>query len=308
MAEDRHYPNISQAIWLIILLLLLVFALGILVGILDTVAGYSLAKHPAVFTTLWLIAIGLILRRGLKKSGASVREVFPLGPIRPTLLLPMAMTIFGASILLSEMDNLLRTFLPAPSWFIDFMMMLVGARVSLWGSFIALVVVAPLTEELLVRGLILRGFLGHYSVRKAVVASAILFGLLHFNPWQLIGGTVFGTLFAWWFVQTRSLLPCLFGHALVNALPLIASGMLHLEIQGYSGDVSRHITFQPLWFDLVGLLLAVLGVWLLIQAFGKPGNMTPEDLPGAERNGNPSTVIPQFRPNYRGIYPTLRVA
>ena len=119
MADNRHYPNISQAIWLLTLLLLLMAVLAILFGIVDTIAGFSLAQHPAALAAIWLIATGPILRRGLKKSGASFRAAFPLVPMRPALLLPMAMTIFGTSILVSEMDNLLRTFLPAPSWFID---------------------------------------------------------------------------------------------------------------------------------------------------------------------------------------------
>ena len=126
----------------------------------------------------------------------------------------MALTVIGTSILISEADNLLRTFLPPPAWFSDYLKSLVSAEISLWGSILSLVVVAPLTEELLVRGLILRGFLSHYSTRKAILASAIFFGVLHLNPWQFIGATVLGILFAWWFVQTRSMLPCFFCSAI----------------------------------------------------------------------------------------------
>ena len=154
--------------------------------------------------------------RGLKQADISLREICPLVPIRLPLLFPMALTVIGISILFSESDNLMRTVLPPPAWFDEFFRSLLSGEISLWGSIVSLVVIAPLTEELLVRGLILRGFLSHYSVRKAILASAIFFGVLHLNPWQFIGATALGILFAWWFIETRSMLPCFFGHAFTN--------------------------------------------------------------------------------------------
>lgn len=174
---------------------------------------------------------------------------------------------------------MLRIFLPPPAWFTEHLQSLMEARVSLWGSIVFLVVGAPLTEELLVRGLILRGFLSHYSTRKAILASAIFFGLLHFNPWQFIGATTLGILFAWWFVQTRSMLPCFFGHALANALPLAVIALFQWEIPGYTSDFGK-VEFHPLWLNCIGVVLAVLGIQLLIGQFRKSGVTGPGDVPG----------------------------
>ena len=115
-----------------------------------------------------IIVFGIILVIGYRRTGATVGEVFPLSPIQPVLLLPMALMIVGMSILVSEMDNLFRLFLPAPEWLTKMMADLVSGKTNFWSSFALLVVVAPLTEEPLFRGLILRGFLGHYSKSKAV--------------------------------------------------------------------------------------------------------------------------------------------
>jgi membrane protease YdiL (CAAX protease family) len=191
----------------------------------------------------------------------------------------MALTVIGTSILLSEIDNLLRIFLPPPAWFSDYLKSLVGGQISLWGSIVGLVIVAPLTEELLVRGLILRGFLSHYSKRKAILASAIFFGVLHLNPWQFIGATVLGVLFAWWFIQTRSMFPCFFGHALANALPLAVTAIFRLEIPGFTIDFEK-VEFQPLWLDCLGVVLVALGIWLLIHQFRKSSDTVPEDMSG----------------------------
>ena len=217
MTENYRYPNLSQSVWILVLLLILMLVLGISFGILEGVTNFPLSNHPAVLALINLIAFGLVLTRGLKRANTTLREICPLVPVRLSLLFPMALTVFGTSILISEINNLQRTFLPPPAWFTDYLKNLVSADISLWGSVISLVVVAPLTEELLVRGLVLRGFLSHYSARKAILASALFFGLLHFNPWQFIGATILGVLFAWWFIETRSMLPCLFGHALARA-------------------------------------------------------------------------------------------
>jgi len=267
MKQSNLYPNTRQAIWLLVLAALLMLSLSILVEIINEVINVSLGGHPAVMAAVMLIAIGLILMLGLKKTDAPFKDVFPLKPIQMILFLPMVSTIIGVGILLSEMDNLLRTLLPAPKWIVDLVNLSRG-QASLWGSILVFVVVAPLTEELLFRGLILRGFLSRYTVRKAILASAILFGLFHFNPWQLLGAITVGVLFAWWFVQTGSLIPCLFGHAFSNAMPLILSGILKLEISGVTTDVTK-VEFQPLWLDILGLLLAGSGIWILARMFQK---------------------------------------
>ena len=253
--------------------------LVILSGILEAIIGFPPSDHPAVLALINLIAFGLVLTRGLKRANTTFKEICPFAPVRLSLLFPMALTVFGTSILISEINNLQRTFLPPPAWFTDYLKNLVSADISLWGSVISLLVVAPLTEELLVRGLILRGFLSHYSARKAILASALFFGLLHLNPWQFIGATTLGVLFAWWFIETRSMLPCLFGHALANAFPLTLIAFFQLEIPGFTSDFET-VKFQPFWLDCLGIVLVALGLWLLIYQFRKSGDTVPKDISG----------------------------
>ena len=146
---------------------------------------------------------------------------------------------------------------------------------------VGFVIVGPLTEELLVRGLILRGFLSRYSVRKAVLASALLSGLMHLNSWNFIGPIVLGILLAWWFIQTRSMLPCFLGHAFYGTLPFADTVLNQLGIW----HPLLEIWFvHPLWWNLGGVILIVLGVWLLIHQFRKSRDTVPEDLSGDRSN------------------------
>jgi len=194
-----------------------------------------------------------------------LREVFPLRRIARSLSVPLALTIVGGSILLSEAANLVVKAIPVPRGFEEITMNVVSGRISMWGSVFAAVIVAPVVEELLFRGLILRGFMAAYGVRKAVLASALLFGLSHLNPWQFVPSFALGLLFAWWRVETGSLLPGIFGHALNNGLGVASAAVISIR----SHDGRDLTSTQHLWVDLIGLGLAGIGLWWIVREFKK---------------------------------------
>ena len=278
MTENQRYPNILQAIWILISLHILSRVLLILWYLLVRVTGFLLLAHPAVTSLIYLIPYGLILMIALKRANTSFREICPLVPVRLSLLFPMALTIIGIFSLQFEIESWLQ-FFPSPSewypeWYTDFLYNLVAASndlviVPIWVMAVSLVILAPLTEELLVRGLILRGFLSRYSARKAVLASALLPALIPslipFNSSEFSGPAMLGILLAWWFIQTRSMLPCFLGHAFYGALFVADIVLGQLEI-------------YPLWWNLVGVILTPLGVWLLIRQFRESSDTVPEDV------------------------------
>jgi hypothetical protein len=173
--------------------------------------------------------------------------------------------LIGFGIISSEVDNITRWFFPMPEFIAEALADLMG------GSIIALMmlaVIAPANEELLFRGLILRGFLSRYTVRKAVLASAIIFALFHINPYQFFTAFFTGVFLAWLFLQTRSLWPCIAAHALYNLHLWVVNNVLTIDIPGYRGGAeallaSHAVEFQPLWFDALGLLLLGIGLAFL---------------------------------------------
>ncbi|MGH2404413.1 MAG: hypothetical protein ACRDGN_08105, partial [bacterium] len=114
-SPDRgsDYPNLLQAIWLLVVIVLLILVLSGVASVAAVLTGLP-PNHPAAIAIVNLIGIGLGLAWGVRKTGAPAAEVFRLGPISASLLLPLTVTIFGAVILLSETDNLVRTVLPPP--------------------------------------------------------------------------------------------------------------------------------------------------------------------------------------------------
>lgn len=266
MDDELFYPGIFQAIGLLMLLLFLLIGLG---AIIDTLGFFQ--EESLIISVGNSIAFAIILAWGAKKSRAPFREIFSMKPFRARLLIPMGLIVLGISIVGSELDNVFRAILPPPDWLSDIFLRLAGHDTNPWGSILALVIVAPMTEELLFRGLFLRGFLCRYAPHKAILGSAMLFGLFHLNPWQFVHTTAIGILLGWWFFKTRSLIPCIFGHALNNSLLFIYRDMFNLHISGYTAGMGQEVQFQPLWLDAVGLVLLICGIWLLIFLLQRAG-------------------------------------
>jgi len=263
-----YYPRFRQSILLLIFYIVLQLPVEIAFIVLDYLGIMSsVENNHAKMVVSTILTTMLILFIGTKKNRFSFFEAYPITTFQFSLLGPMSLTVLGVGILVSEVGNIIDYFYPMPQWFLD--LFLLG---GFWGV-VFIVVVAPLTEEFLFRGLILRGFLSHYSVWKAIILSALLFGVIHLNPWQFPGAVFAGILFGWWFVKTGSLLPGIIGHALNNAVPFIAL-WLNLDIPGYTVSGS----FQPIWFNLLGVVLLILGLVLTANIFQRHEQENPPDF------------------------------
>ena len=248
-AAEKAYPRASQAIGLIVVKMVLSVVFDIPVWIVTP--PHSEIRSFAMEIVKSLSA-GLVIWFGFGRTGRSFRDVFPLQPFRTALLVPIVLTLLGVIILAAEINAALQMVWPKPESVKEATQGLLGG--SVWVTFLAGVVLAPVTEEFLFRGVILQGFLRNYGRRKAILVSALLFALFHLNPWQFPVAFLLGLGLGWWMTVTGSLLPCLFGHALVNSLRLVMSVVARNRITPGS-------TANPSWLDL--LVVALLGTGLV---------------------------------------------
>jgi membrane protease YdiL (CAAX protease family) len=242
--------------------------------------------HPLVMGFINLVALGAVIAWGVYRVHAPARQIFHFNWPGGWLLGGIVCAMLGAAIVLSEADNLFRFIFPVPEVLVDLFRDLTGRRGGIWSSAVTIVIIAPVTEELLFRGLILRGLLQRYRPGKAIVLSAVLFALAHANPWQFVSAASVGLMFGWWYWRSGSLVPGLIGHALLNAQAL-GYQYLPIEIQGANqGDPLEFGGFQPLWFDACGLVLLGLGGWLARRHLPWPAEAPPVYA------GPPPPVIP----------------
>lgn len=116
-----------------------------------------------------------------------------------------------------------------PPLFLFFMLCLMFFIFAFWGSpdtlplykstdiytFINIVCVTPLFEELLFRGIMLDGFLRRYSFLKAMALSVFFFAILHFS-FQILTATFLGILAGYVYFITKSIWPCIMLHVANN--------------------------------------------------------------------------------------------
>ncbi len=89
-------------------------------------------------------------------------------------------------------------------------------------GFLEVALCAPFSEELLFRGGI-QGFLQRRYGRPymSILISALIFGIIHVNPAQVIGAGLLGILLGWLYYRTRNLWYPIFLHAINNTLAAI---------------------------------------------------------------------------------------
>lgn len=267
--KHKTFPGLGQAALLVLAVIGIQMAYGVAFGAVHVALriagihiGTSLVAQPLFLAVTNTVGFGLPLIFGVLYQKARFSEVLPLGrPGPPLLVLAIIVTVMGVMVLSSEVDNFTRMFFPPPDWVVKMFAHLGDTKAHPIQSGLLLVVVAPVTEEFFFRGLILRGLLSRYSKSWAVVLTALLFTIIHLNPWQFFSAMLLGILLGWCFVRTKTLTVCLLGHAVANGMVFVQPFM-PFEIQGFNTDPASATPgqLQPLWLDAIGLLLFVGGL------------------------------------------------
>lgn len=135
-------------------------------------------------------------------------------------------------------------------------------------------VLGPITEELLVRGFVLKN-LSRVSQRFGILLSALLFALMHENISQFLFTFPFGILLAYITVKHNSLTPAIITHILVNsAAVLMELGRLYLP----------HSTFRhaEMIYTLAILLLGTVSLFYMLLTERLP-ELTPHQSTRSKR-------------------------
>lgn len=112
------------------------------------------------------------------------------------------------------------------------------------------VIMAPLFEEIIFRGIIQKGLINKgMSPWKAILTAALVFGLVHGNPWQFVGAVLLGCVLGLVYYKTKSLLLPILLHAFNN----LCSSILIFYNKTESFSTAFHVSE---WLILgVGILL-----------------------------------------------------
>ena len=97
-----------------------------------------------------------------------------------------------------------------------------------WG-YVAVGILAPLAEEIVFRGAILRTLLDMMSKKNhwvAIMISAAIFGVVHGNMAQFVNALLMGLILGWMYYRTKSLVPGILLHWVNNTVAFILANIL----------------------------------------------------------------------------------
>ncbi len=132
------------------------------------------------------------------------------------------------------------------------------------GMFLFIDMLIPgIWEEVAFRGIILTLLLKKYSEKKSIIIDGLLFGSMHllniiggadvgFTIIQMIYATTWGFAFAYMYIKTKSLVPCIIAHYLIDAVnPLFFNVVITNMLLALIGLIVFIIILSPLFIILL---------------------------------------------------------
>ena len=146
----------------------------------------------------------------------------------------------------------------------------------LWSSFLVVAIFAPIFEEWMCRGMVLRGLLTKMKPGWAIVVSALFFAVIHANPWQALNAFMIGLVMGYVYYKTGSLILTMIIHFVNNGTSVILS---HLDSMKDYADVNSWMevmdksTYMILFVVSCVILAACLWAFSRIKVENPWGNI-----------------------------------
>ena len=210
--------------------LLISLVLGIGLGSVSEINGLTL-NNQVVPLILHILIFGLLclwILADFQRLGINFHYVVGIVPSNykwlPIIGLVLLVMLFSVSAYLVSF-SLLSWVAPA---FVEQLMRQVASNPSAQSSAPLLnnllsafttIIVAPIAEEFIFRGVILQRWATKWGIRAALIVSSLLFGILHAN---FLGLSMFGLVMGVLYIKTRTLIVPIACHALNNVLAVTA--------------------------------------------------------------------------------------
>lgn len=241
--KENHYPNVKQSwgiVGIAILSMLLFSPINI---ILSKIFGKEIS-----FLVYYLLAMGVpfgiahLIRN--KRTGIS-KYNFSFSSIKIMVLVSISIVAIQTGIVSPIVNSI-----PMPEFMQKIFLEFAGQNGVC--SFIAIVIAAPVIEELIFRGIILHGLLQRYSPIKSIIISSVLFGIVHLNPWQFISALIIGAFSGWVYYRTSKLTLSIIIHSINNLFAFI--GMYFIDT-----ETMMNKPLTDLYGGLTNFILIIIG-------------------------------------------------
>lgn len=216
-------------------------------------SGTFLLGISALSALVWIVVYGIWYKRSyVKKRKIDIKKIFSLKSLIWITLLGLGLQ-FSVTMILTFVMSL------APDFFKSYeeVMNTLGMGNSLL-SFVYIVLIAPVAEELIFRGVIFEKSKKVLPFVYANILQALLFGLMHFNLVQSSYAFVLGLFLGFICYKKKSLLASIYLHFVINLAGVLPNILFASE------NDSQSTVYVP-FMIIVAIISTVIVVISTIQ-------------------------------------------
>lgn len=201
-AETITPLSFGKGLWMGIQFLLIQVVSLIPIGIIGAMV-YGVEDQAGLNNFIMFLGLPLAFLAGAwyfyKKRGL-IETAFTWKSNFPILIILGLFLMYGVNYIIGE----LTTYLPGYEAMLA-MYQAMFAGVHPMALIIGGALIGPVCEEIIFRGVILEGLAKKYDPTKALIFSALIFGLIHLQPLQVIAAFFAGLILGWIYLKTQSL-------------------------------------------------------------------------------------------------------
>ncbi|MDL2265813.1 CPBP family intramembrane metalloprotease [Parabacteroides sp. OttesenSCG-928-G21] len=236
-----------------------------------TSGSYTDGIEKATVWGLFLSSIALCLFLYSRNYLDHDKRTWSLNKPLKILLISLGLTI--PTVLLYELFNM---YVPIP----DLMEEAFSSMNNQWIGILSIAIVGPIAEEFLFRGAIMRALMKQFSPTKAIVISALIFGIIHLNPAQVLFAFLLGLIFGWIYYKTGSLIPVILMHIVNNSFSTFLS-VSYPEV-----DYTIELVGNTTYYSIIALAAVIFVICFIafrqIKAVAWPNPEMAEMIPETE--------------------------
>lgn len=274
LINRRKGPTILESNILFLFIGILLITVGSIVQAIDIYKGLLITEYIIILIPILLY---------LKIKGYSIKETLRLNSISSKqiiytiviVLLAYPIAVFFnyiGIILLSKYGKLLPSSVPIPSSATEFIL-----------GFIVISITPGICEEVMFRGMLMKSY-EPLGKKKAIIYSAVLFGIFHFNLQNLLGPIFLGILFGILVYKTNSIITSIIAHMTNNFIALLIGFYSNKVDELTVGDLNTiPISEEEMYFYgavIMGIIAVVLGfiVYRLVRSMPTIKDSQPEEI------------------------------
>ena len=255
--ENKNYPSIGQSFEIVGIMILL----SLLMGQLSFILGKFVGEDVCFFIN-YVLAFGISfwIVYSIRKHKTN-NKTFNLNIVNKRIipLIVIAIITLNFGIIAPIISSI-----PMPESFQKIFANFMGQYSFI--TFFTIVIVAPILEELMFRGIILDGLLKRYSPIKSILLASVLFGLVHLNPWQFISAFSLGAFIGWIYYKTQSVSFAIIIHSINNLCGFLIgkfsdSDTVKTLVESYGGVLNL------VFVSFGSILLFTISIYFLRKEF-----------------------------------------